>query len=170
MLRQIIIHVFREIWVLSDISYDCVFFVVNLNNQIYHKIYGIVAKLNVLPLVWHHFWNCPSFVHICPIQCGAVIAQVIFLPNPHNRHPIAQPSRQDMGCLLIFMMTSSNENIFRVTGPLCGEFTGHRWIPLTKASDVELWFVLRSAPWINGRVNNVRLVIWDAIALIMTSL
>ena len=27
-------------------------------------------------------------------------------------------------------MTSSNGNIFRVTGPLCGEFTGHRWIPL----------------------------------------
>ena len=25
------------------------------------------------------------------------------------------------------MMTSSNGNIFRVTGPLCGEFTGHRW-------------------------------------------
>ena len=33
------------------------------------------------------------------------------------------------------MMTSSNGNIFRVTGPLCGEFTGHRWIPQTKASD-----------------------------------
>ena len=27
------------------------------------------------------------------------------------------------------MMTSSNENIFRVTGPLRREFTGHRWIP-----------------------------------------
>ena len=38
------------------------------------------------------------------------------------------------------MMTSSNGNIFRVTGPLCGEFIGHRWIPLTKASDTELWF------------------------------
>ena len=37
------------------------------------------------------------------------------------------------------MMTSSNGNIFRVTGPLYGEFTGHQWIPLTKASDVELW-------------------------------
>ena len=24
------------------------------------------------------------------------------------------------------MMTSSNGNIFRVTGPLCGEFTDHR--------------------------------------------
>ena len=36
------------------------------------------------------------------------------------------------------MMTSSNGNIFRVTGLLCGEFTGHRWIPRTKASDAEL--------------------------------
>ena len=37
------------------------------------------------------------------------------------------------------IMTSSNGNIFRITGPLCGEFTGHRWIPLTKASDAEVW-------------------------------
>ena len=38
------------------------------------------------------------------------------------------------------MMTSSNGSIFRVTGHLCGEFTGHWWIPFTKASDMELWF------------------------------
>ena len=38
------------------------------------------------------------------------------------------------------MMMSSNGNIFRVTGHLCGEFTGHRWISRTKASDAELWF------------------------------
>ena len=44
------------------------------------------------------------------------------------------------------MMTSSNGNIFRVTGPLCGKFTGHRWIPLTKASDAELWRFLWSMP------------------------
>ena len=36
-----------------------------------------------------------------------------------------------------FMKTSSNGNIFRVTGHLCGEFTGHRWIPRTTASDTE---------------------------------
>ena len=35
---------------------------------------------------------------------------------------------------------------FRVAGPLCGEFTGHRWIPLTKASDAELWRFLWYAP------------------------
>ena len=39
----------------------------------------------------------------------------------------------------VYMMTSSNGNIFRVTGHLCGEFTGPRWIPRTKASDAELW-------------------------------
>ena len=37
------------------------------------------------------------------------------------------------------MMTSSNGNIFRVTGPLCGEFPGHRPILRTKATDTELW-------------------------------
>ena len=37
------------------------------------------------------------------------------------------------------MMTSWNGNIFRVTRHLCGEFTGPRWIPHTKASDAELW-------------------------------
>ena len=51
-------------------------------------------------------------------------------------------------------MTSSNGNIFRVTGPLCGEFVGDRWIPRTKANDVKLWCFLWSAPWINGWVNN----------------
>ena len=35
---------------------------------------------------------------------------------------------------------------FRVTGPLRGEFTGHWWIPLTKASDAELWCFLWSSP------------------------
>ena len=43
-------------------------------------------------------------------------------------------------------MTSSNGNIFRVTGPLLGESTGHRRIPLIKASDAELWCFLWSAP------------------------
>ena len=38
---------------------------------------------------------------------------------------------------VVNMMTSSNGNIFRVTGLLCGEFTGHRWITRTKASDAE---------------------------------
>ena len=46
----------------------------------------------------------------------------------------------------LHMMTSSNGNIFRVTGPLCREFTGRRWIPRKKANDAELWCFLWSAP------------------------
>ena len=53
----------------------------------------------------------------------------------------------------LLMMTSSYGNIFRVTGHLCGEFTGHRWILLTKASDAELWCFFYLHP-INGWVNN----------------
>ena len=52
------------------------------------------------------------------------------------------------------MRTSSNGNIVRVTGHLCGEFIGHRWIPRTKTSDAELWCFLWSAPWINGWGSN----------------
>ena len=40
----------------------------------------------------------------------------------------------------VIMMTSSNGNIFRVAGHLCGEFTGLRWIPaqrpVTQSFDV----------------------------------
>ena len=50
------------------------------------------------------------------------------------------------GAVSKIMMTSSNGNIFRVTGHLCGEFTGPRWIPSTKASDTELWCFLWFAP------------------------
>ena len=57
------------------------------------------------------------------------------------------------------VMTPSNGNIFRVTGPLWGESTGHRWVPLTKASAAELWCFIWSTPEKkkkkkNGRVNN----------------
>ena len=67
-------------------------------------------------------------------------------------------------------MTSSNENIFRVTGLLWGESTGQRWVPLTKASDAELWCFLRPAPeHAEQTVKQIieSQVIWDAIALIM---
>ena len=43
------------------------------------------------------------------------------------------------------MMTSSNRNIFRVTGHMCGDFVGPRWIPRTEASVAELWYFLWSA-------------------------
>ena len=50
----------------------------------------------------------------------------------------------NIGCLSVHYWPWTI-SMLRVTGPLCGEFTGHRWIPLTKASDAELWCFLWSA-------------------------
>ena len=56
----------------------------------------------------------------------------------------------------ILMMTSSNGNIFRVTGYLCGEFTGPRWIPptqrpVTRSFDVFFELHLKKNGWVNNR-------------------
>ena len=66
-----------------------------------------------------------------------------------GKNAIACACPKRLGCD-IWMMMSPNGNIFRVIGPLCGEFTGDRWIPSTKASDAELLCFL----WTNGWVNN----------------
>ena len=87
--------------------------------------------------------------------------------NTHNKLPIslecdkgwiswAQPVIWGLPVQVLHnMMTWLNGNIFRVTGHLCGEFTGHWWIPRTKASDAELWCILSLVcAWINDWVNN----------------
>ena len=84
------------------------------------------------------------------------------------------------------MMTSSNGTIFHVTGHLCGEFAGLRWIPRTKASDAEFdvfvdlrlnkrrskqswdwWFETPSCPlWRHSNARDRRITIaGDSIAL-----
>ena len=42
---------------------------------------------------------------------------------------------------------------FRVTDPLCGDITGHRWIPHTMVSDADLGFFIIYI-WIKAWVNN----------------
>ena len=51
----------------------------------------------------------------------------------------------------LIMMTSSNGNIFRVTGHLCGEFTGPRWIPAQRPAtrSFDVFFDLRRIKWFN---------------------
>ena len=49
------------------------------------------------------------------------------------------------------MMTSSNGNIFRITGPLWGKSTLRDGYPLTKASGAELWFF---CAWTNSWAND----------------
>ena len=74
-----------------------------------------------------------------------------------NHWDTKTPSAHLILCLWNYFLNHDDViewKLFRVTGPLCGEFTGHRWIPHTKASDAELWYFLLISAWINGWVNN----------------
>ena len=56
------------------------------------------------------------------------IVWIIYAMNPLGTHDTTTLTESKIKP----MMTSSNGNIFRDTGPLCGEFTGDRLIPRTK--------------------------------------
>ena len=51
---------------------------------------------------------------------------------------------------------SSNETIFRVTGPLCGEFIGRRWVPAPRpvTQSLDVLFDLRYRK--NGGAGDLR--------------
>ena len=51
----------------------------------------------------------------------------------HIRHHSMVNGGKYLLSIFVYMMTSSNGNIFRVTGPLCWELTVHPWISRTKA-------------------------------------
>ena len=87
------------------------------------------------------------------LSCGTTSDRLAAFRQPRRSYVIYAYSRA-----AILMMTSSNGNSFRVTGPLCGEFTGHRWIPLTKARDAELWCFLCHA--LNTRLSKQSLCWW----------
>ena len=89
--------------------------------------------------------------HISEPILAQVVACCLMAPRYHlnqcwlliNR--VSQAWEQLHKMYSSIMMTSSNGNIFHVTGPLCREFTGPQWIPHTKASDVffDVFFDLR---------------------------
>ena len=72
---------------------------------------------------------------------SAVIKDFYIVPHHLISHAHTYEFKMPFLSVLVSvgMMTSSNGNVFRVTCPVCGEFTSHRWIPLTKASDAKLW-------------------------------
>ena len=93
----------------------------------------LTAIWDAMTFLWRHCYY--RSIGPCPC-CGLEIVRWAIAQVPVTEHEgyreicYMDPKR--------LMMTSLNGNIFRVTGSLCGELTGHRWIPLTKASDAEL--------------------------------
>ena len=96
----------------------------------YFQIFSILDCLEI-PILWN-IWIIEIFCWTDNI-------------NKYNTH--IDPLYKLLKLLItLYIMESSNAKTFRVTGHLCREFTGHRWIPRTKASDAELWSFLWSAP------------------------
>ena len=98
------------------------------------------------PLMWPIHWSQVDYPQIGQ-QCGSLVGLLLLawsdcctakqLPviwGETNRDVLNAWSNS------YIMMTSSNGNIFRVTGHLCGEFTGLRWSPrkrpVTRSFDI----------------------------------
>ena len=85
----------------------------------------------VLFITHHEAWLITSR------ECHSSIQYI-----PQNMTPLFVLHYLIVVGISVLMVTSSNGNIFRVTGHLWVP----RWIPQTKASDAELWCFLWSAP------------------------
>ena len=85
------------------------------------KLWGFIIR------IWEKIYHVRMALHCNWLLFGALLFTHIY---PFHGYVT--------GTGMITMMTSSNGNIFCVTDPLCGEFTSDRWIPCTKATDVEI--------------------------------
>ena len=86
---------------------------------------------------WLWIWN---FYMLNRFKRKKMKVYLCFIPLVHvaKYHLHEEEEQTKLAWSITFlMMTSSNGNIFRVTGHLCGEFT--------KASDAEIWCFLWSA-------------------------
>ena len=123
-------------------------FFLNENVQIFIKIsLNFVPKgpiKNIPALIQIIAWRRPGDKPLSESMMGSLLTRIcVTRPQWVN---CVHWNGKIIIVTVLFMMTSSNGNTFHVTGHLCRKFTGHRWIPLTKASDVELWCFLWFAP------------------------
>ena len=126
------------VWVYTGVWCKCVVFLLMISS---HTVLGKAQK---------HSKNSRNIIPRTPDNClGLFQANYVDIMAAD----VLAPGVASSSSATIFMMMSSNGNLFRVTGPLWGESIGHRWLPLTKASDVELMFCLICA-WTNSWAKN----------------
>ena len=105
------------------------FFSVRLQNLIWSVCYANLVD------PWSFFVQSQNVAKPCNPLTSEEFITITLSMNPEN-------TVWDLSSYI--MVTSSNGNMFRFTGPLWGEITVHRWIPFAKASDAGLWCFLWS--------------------------
>ena len=132
-------------FILRNVNYNCAFFdsqqweannwntspkttnVTHTHTYIYIYIYYMYVYMYMYIYMHINIWTVQIiglYGYIFPITIELVCTTCCrhFPINAkHHHNPV-----------WYIMMTSSSGNIFRVTGPLCGEFTSYRWFPLQK--------------------------------------
>ena len=142
----------------DDIKCNCIFFTLSQNNSVCKGLTGLLLRteyswitLSVSWLLMTWLLESPEHQHQWHWPC----MWILVIQKEGFKPPAPYLIFKGWWKMQIYfyvlskqfcMMMSSNGNIFRVNGHLCGEFTGHRWIPRTKASDAELWCFLWSVP------------------------
>ena len=108
-------------------------------NQWRQELFDLMVSLDLSELTYYWAWRSEELVRSqCPMTtCCEHAKGLTFESSQH------EPD----------MMTSSNGNIFRITGPLCGEFTGPGEFPTQRPVTRSFHFSLICV-WINGWVNN----------------
>ena len=116
----------------------------------HHPCHIFNGGLRKPPLKLGHGWrNTSTFLHGCELRTHAPTLMLFFLCICKralgciynlNEWRLIELSVPNNDLEPLFMMTSSNGNIFRVTGHLCGEFTGLSEFPaqrpVTRSFDV----------------------------------
>ena len=106
-----------------------------------------------------------QIIKLCSREVGKQVIPLLWVNSSfHNNTALwktmSAPICWHICCSLprLLMMTSSNGNIFRVTGPMCGEFTGHRWITRTRPvrRSLGVFFDLR----LNKRLSKLSIRRW----------
>ena len=104
-------------------------------------------------------------VQVCVIDKAATLNWFQYHWNYMGKITVPRHNKTQQTAIHVYdylMMTSSNGNLFGVTGPLWGECIGHRWIPLTKASDAGCFLSCAPEQKIGQSVQMP--VIWDVMA------
>ena len=123
-------------------SFD-VFFDLHPNKRLSKQWWGWWFETPSCPL-WRY---CKDIIRFMTINKSCVILLWLYLSMARSMNCFPKTIVISHGCLCswdqslkIYMMTSSKGSIFRVTGPLCGEFTGPGGFPaqrpVTRSFDV----------------------------------
>ena len=143
------VHRFCLFWLILIAIVHCLFCLM--------KCFVCTSFASILHILLWARKNVQSFAkNIIPIGKSSLLTGRIYFATVQDMHACHWPLSLviHVECVVMHDDVIKWKHFPRVTGHLCVEFTGPRWIPRTKASDAELWCFLWSASWINGWVNN----------------